>query len=171
MTRRVDKRQHTVKVRRSAAGDAFSVFATLILRLNGRLVAAGDALTAPAGQTSARWMVLGAIKGEPMSVAHIARVLCLTRQSVQRVADLLEADGLADYQENPNHLRAKLLTITPKGRGVLGVIQSAQRVWADDVGGQIGERELREASTILERAFQVLGREDAVGPKKRPSKS
>jgi len=156
MTRTLAKRQHAVKLKRTAAGDAFSVLATLVLRLNGRLVAAGDALTAPAGQTSARWMVLGSIKSESRSVAHIARVLCLTRQSVQRVADLLEADGLAEYEENPNHLRAKLLKITEQGLAALGVIQSAQRVWANDVGGRIGETDLKQASAVLERVFDVL---------------
>jgi DNA-binding MarR family transcriptional regulator len=157
MPRTVISRQHAVKSTRTAAGDAFSAFATLVLRLNGRLVAAGDALTAPAGQTSARWMVLGSIKSESRSVAHIARVLCLTRQSVQRVADLLEADGLAEYEENPNHLRAKLLRVTPQGLAALRVIQSAQRVWANDVGGRLGEGDLRQASAVLERALQAIG--------------
>jgi hypothetical protein len=44
-------------------------------RLNGRLLAAGDALVADVGLTSARWQVLGAIALAPVPqpVAHIAR--------------------------------------------------------------------------------------------------
>src|SRR5687768_1571580 len=42
-----------------------------------------------------------------------------TRQSVQRVADLLVADGLAQYHPNPAHRRAKLLQITTAGHRVL----------------------------------------------------
>jgi hypothetical protein len=38
----------------------------------------------------------------------------LTRQSVQRTADLLEADGLVSYAENPAHQRAKLATLTAR---------------------------------------------------------
>ena len=36
-----------------------------VFRLNGLLTAAGDAMAAPAGQTSARWRVLAAIEGAP----------------------------------------------------------------------------------------------------------
>lgn len=44
-------------------------------RLNGRLLAAGDALVANIGLTSARWQVLGAIalSPVPLPVAHLAR--------------------------------------------------------------------------------------------------
>lgn len=36
-------------------------------------------------------------------VAAIARAMGLARQSVQRTADLLEAEGLVEYVENPAH--------------------------------------------------------------------
>ena len=142
---------------RTAAGDAFSTAAILILRLAGHLCAAGDQLARPAGQTSARWQVLAAAESEPVTVAHIARSLGLARQSVQRVADGLVAEGLAGYQENPGHRRAKLLRLLPKGRAALRAIQAAQRPWADRLGMRIGEGELRRAAAILERLLQVLG--------------
>ncbi|CAM5668213.1 winged helix-turn-helix transcriptional regulator [Streptomyces californicus] len=40
----------------------------------------------------------------------------ITRQSVQRIADLLVERGLAEYTENPAHRRAKLLQVTDAGR-------------------------------------------------------
>ena len=65
-------------------------------RLNGRLLAAGDALVAGLGLTSARWQVLGAVAASPasLSVAQIARGMGLTRQAVQRLANDMERDGL-----------------------------------------------------------------------------
>ena len=39
----------------------------------------------------------------------------MTRQGVQRVADLLVEHGLAEYQPNPAHRRAKLLACTETG--------------------------------------------------------
>src|SRR6188768_2233805 len=80
--------------RRTLAGDAFSGLAFRVLRVAASLEAAGDALAKPAGQTTARWQVLAAIEDAPASVAGIARALGLARQSVQRVADALEAGGL-----------------------------------------------------------------------------
>lgn len=161
MSRTLRNRQHAVNlsagvVRRTPAGNAFSTVAILILRLAGHLAAAGDSLARPAGQTSARWQVLAAVENEPATVAHIARTLGLARQSVQRIADVLEARGLADYQENPAHRRAKLLRLLPKGRAVLRAIQAAQQPWADRLGAQIGESELRRAAAVLERALQAL---------------
>ena len=74
-----------------------------------RAIGFGDAMGEPSGQTSARWRVLAAIDEEPLSVAQIARAWWLTRQSVQRVADVLVEDGLATYEDNPHHRRAKLV--------------------------------------------------------------
>jgi DNA-binding MarR family transcriptional regulator len=86
-----------------------------VFRLNGLLIAVGDAMAEPSGQTTARWRVLAAIGDAPLTVAQIARAWWLTRQSVQRVADVLVKDGLAAYEANPSHRRAKLLRITPAG--------------------------------------------------------
>jgi DNA-binding MarR family transcriptional regulator len=65
-------------------------------RLNGRLLAAGDALVGGLGLTSARWQVLGAIAAAqvPLSVAQIARAMGLTRQAVQRLANDMQRNGL-----------------------------------------------------------------------------
>lgn len=142
--------------RRTPTGDAFSAVAILILRLAGHLTTAGDALARPAGQTSARWQVLAALESESATVAQIARALGLARQSVQRVADVLAREGLVGYQENPAHRRAKLLRLLPKGRAVLRAIQAAQQPWADGLGAQIGEADLRRAAATLQRLLQLL---------------
>ncbi|HEY8209966.1 MAG TPA: MarR family transcriptional regulator [Myxococcaceae bacterium] len=135
-----------------------------VLRLGGLLTAVGDALSEPAGQSSARWQVLAAADHAPMTVAQVARALGLARQSVQRVADLLAKEGLAGYQDNPGHLRAKLLHLTPRGRAVLGQIQQAQRGWADELGAELGEADLRKASAVLGRVLEaVAGRQSGPG--------
>src|SRR3954468_17193863 len=136
MSGTVPKRQHTVK-----SDAAFRALVVQVFRLNGMLTAGGDALAAPAGQTSARWRVLAAVEEEPMTVAQIARAWSLARQSVQRVADLLEADGLVVYEDNPAHRRARLVRLTRKGRSALARIQAAQRDWAAVVAEQVGTAE------------------------------
>src|SRR5215475_11245037 len=95
---RPPKRQHAVNHERSEAGEALSRLVVHVFRLDGALTAAGDALARPAGQTSARWRVLAAVEREPLSVAQIARAWSLARQSVQRIADALERDGLVSYE-------------------------------------------------------------------------
>src|SRR5580704_15137471 len=97
--------------------DAITELVLETFRLNGRLLAAGDALVADLGLTSARWQVLGAValSPVPLSVAQIARNMGLTRQAVQRLTDEIEGDGLLRFAPNPHHQRAKLVLLTAKG--------------------------------------------------------
>src|SRR4051794_37445901 len=154
----IPSRQDAVNSR-SPEGDAISLLTVLVFRLNGMLTAAGDALAQPAGQTSARWRVLAAVEQTPMTVAQIARAWSLARQSVQRVADLLERDGLVTYEANPAHRRASLVRLTPQGRSSLRRIQAAQREWADDVGREVGIDDLATANRILARVLDALPRQ------------
>ena len=156
-------RQHVVNgdgqpPSRTPAGDAFTAFLDQVIGLTRRFTTAGEALAKPAGQTLARWLVLETIQDRPATVAQIGRTLHLARQGVQRLADVLVRDGLAAYEDNPAHRRAKLLRITPQGRRALRTIQTAQAAWADALGAKIGEEELRQASILLDRVLHALGR-------------
>jgi DNA-binding MarR family transcriptional regulator len=138
------------------SGKAFTKLVLRVFRLNGRLLEAGDHLAAPVGQTSARWQVMGCIDDEARTVADVARIMGLARQSVQRVADLLVKDGLAVYSENPHHKRAKLVKLNAKGLKALREIEKAQRVWANEVGKEMGERDLVKTVKVLEHLQRVL---------------
>jgi DNA-binding MarR family transcriptional regulator len=161
MSPTVPRRQHAVKGvpepgPRTPAGDAFTALLLQVIRLSGRFTAAGEALARSAGQTLARWLVLEAIQDGPATVAQVARTMGLARQSVQRLADVLVGDGFAAYEDNPAHRRARLLRLTPAGRDALHTIQAAQRRWADAVAAELGEAELKEASTFLDRVLRAV---------------
>jgi DNA-binding MarR family transcriptional regulator len=166
MTTRIPRRQHAVKEEpapRTPAGDAFTDLVFQVVQLIRLFTAAGEELSRPVGQTLARWLVLEAVQREPATVAGIARSMELTRQSVQRVADLLVAEGFATYQDNPSHRRAKLIRPTPAGLEALERIQAAQRAWADKLGAELGEGDLRTANRILERVLAAM-RDPAFAP-------
>jgi DNA-binding MarR family transcriptional regulator len=133
----------------------------LVFRLNGLLLEAGDRLAAPVGQTSARWQVMGVVDHGPSSVASVARQMGLRRQSVQRTADRLVADGVAAYLDNPADKRARLLTLTASGRRSLRTIEKAQRQWARELQEAVGSEPLRQAAKTLER---LVARLEAAGP-------
>jgi DNA-binding MarR family transcriptional regulator len=156
----VPKRQYAVKstpVRptRTAAGDAFTSLVVQVARLGGEFTAIGERLAALADLTLAHWIVLDAAEDGPASVAQISRQLGMARQSVQRVADLLVRSHLAVYRSNPDHRRAKLLCLTADGRVALVTIARAQKTWADTLGSEIGEAELRKVRAMLERIQRV----------------
>lgn len=135
----------------SPNGETFSELVIEIFRLNRLLLEAGEQLTQPAGLTSARWQVLGVVEHGPIPVAHVARMMGLTRQSVQQTADGLAADGLIAYSENPHHRRAKLMTITPRGRQALDDVLPRHAVWANQLGGQHTPEALQTAREVLHR--------------------
>jgi DNA-binding MarR family transcriptional regulator len=141
---------------RGPAGDALNALLVQVRRCNGLLNAADDILAASAGQTSARGQVMAVIEERPQTVADIARVLGLARQSVQRVADVLVKQALADYRDNPGHRRAKLLRLSAEGQSTLQVIQSLQEPWADAIGLQVGEETLRRATHTLRKVLQAV---------------
>ncbi|MBX4910273.1 MULTISPECIES: MarR family transcriptional regulator [Rhizobium] len=145
-------------------GDAFSAFAITALRLAGHLTAAGDRLSKPAGQTSARWQVLAAARRGELSVAQIARTLGLARQGVQRLADVLEGEGLIAYADNPQHQRAKLVLLTADGAERLGAIEVAQAEWANGVSAAFTAAELESARAVMARVMEILeAKEEARG--------
>lgn len=120
------------------------------------MLEAGDELTRPVGQTSARWQVLGVVEHGPVTVPQVARVMGLTRQGVQRTADLLEEDGLIEYVENPHHRRAKLMRLTPEGRRTLDYIVERQAEWANTIGGQHDLGDLQKAVRVLRELKKSL---------------
>lgn len=145
-----------MKSKRTAEGDAFAQFSIAVIRLAGHLQTEGDELAKPAGQTSARWQVLAAADHAPMSVADAARALGLARQGVQRLADLLESEGLIIYRDNPAHQRAKLMELTEAGKVTLSDIQGRQAQWAARHGGAFGEQRLREATAVIAEVLASL---------------
>jgi len=134
---------------RTTVGQTLTELILEVFRLNGRLLTAGDALTRPAGQTSSRWQVLGALDEGARTVADIGRRMGLTRQSVQRTTDLLEADGLVSYADNPNHQRAKLTTLTPRGRAALDAITGRQIEWSNRIASRLIGADLQHAVGTL----------------------
>jgi DNA-binding MarR family transcriptional regulator len=138
--------------------DAITDLVLETFRLNGRLLASGDALVADLGLTSARWQVIGAValSPVPLSVAQIARNMGLTRQAVQRLANEMETDGLVRFAPNPHHQRAKLVVLTPAGKSAFAAAMKRQGAWASDVGVGLDARKIAAATAMLRSVRQRL---------------
>ena len=141
---------------RTEAGDALTELVIKTFRLNGLFLEAAEQIARPVGLTAAWWQVLGAVLDEPRSVAGIAREMGLARQSVQRVADLLEKRGVAEYRPNPAHQRAKLVAPTPAGRSAIRALGTAQHEWADRVSAVVGADDLRRALGVVDQLIATL---------------
>lgn len=133
-----------------------SALAKTTFRLHGQLVAIGEGLARPSGMTGASWQVLAAVLRTPLPVADVAREIGVTRQSVQRIADLLVGQGLADYQRNPRHRRAKLLTATPAGRDAIRRIAPGHAAFAERLAGELGVATMEDTLAAVRRLSEVL---------------
>lgn len=142
-----------------SANDAISELILETFRLNGRLLAAGDALVAELDLTSARWQVLGAIalSAVPLPVAHIARNMGLTRQAVQRLANEMERDGLVRFGPNPHHQRAKLVLLTPRGRAAYNAAMKRQGPWARGLASGLSLKQIKATTETLRVIRERLG--------------
>lgn len=147
--------------------DRFSRTAIGVFRLNGQFLSVAEELAKPSGLTAAWWQVLGAVLGEPLPVSGIARSMGITRQSVQRIADLLVARGLAEYVPNPAHRRAKLVRPTEAGRAAVSRIGPAHAEFAERLAEELGEEEFVQTVRVLERLSEALAAVDS-GPAATP---
>ncbi|NGY04997.1 MarR family winged helix-turn-helix transcriptional regulator [Solimonas terrae] len=122
-----------------------------VFRLNGSLLATADRLVSKFGITAARWQVLGAIglPEEPETVARLARNMGLSRQSVQRVVNEMVDEGMLRLLENPHHARARLVTMTDKGRNIFAAAIELQEPWVKSLSAGIGKDRINDACRIL----------------------
>jgi DNA-binding MarR family transcriptional regulator len=141
---------------RTEAGEALTDAIIATFRLNGRLMDIAQQLAHAGDLTATEWRVLGGVLDEPHSVAEVGRLMGMTRQGVQRVADQLVDRGLAEYRPNPAHRRAKLLACTQAGYWAIRQIALVQHPWADAIGARIGAAELRETVATIQRIIATL---------------
>ncbi|MBC7304791.1 MarR family winged helix-turn-helix transcriptional regulator [Nocardia mangyaensis] len=136
--------------------DLLDAAALTVFRLNGQFLTIGDGLSSPVGISVAWWQVMAAIQEQPQPVAGIARAMGITRQSVQRIADLLVAKGLCEYRPNPAHKRAKLLAMTAEGDAAIHRINPQHAAMARRLADTLGPTEFAATVATLTRLSAAL---------------
>ena len=139
-------------------GQNFTEIILEVFKVSGLLATEGDRLTKAFGLSSARWKVLGALNmsNKPLTVSQIARIMGLTRQAVQRLADAMKKDGLLDYQPNPQHKRANHVVLTDKGRDIYSLISEIQIPWANQKSKEINADDLKTTLITLRNITALL---------------
>jgi DNA-binding MarR family transcriptional regulator len=140
----------------TAASDRFNALALSVFDVNTALNLAGDALTRPVGQSSARWRVLGRAAHAPQTVSQIAGRIGHARQSVQRVADDLVDAGLAEYLPAPGDRRTQLVQLTDRGFTALATIETEQARWTARLTAALGEHDLSKLTSQLRSVHSAI---------------
>lgn len=108
-----------------------------LFAVNGRLLRLGDAVSARAGLTSAKWRVMRLLLDGPATVAQLARERGLKRQAVQQTVDHLLAEDLLQAEANPRDRRAPLIHLSCKGRQVLDQVLPHLHHWIEGLAKSI----------------------------------
>jgi DNA-binding MarR family transcriptional regulator len=96
-----------------------------VFELAGLFREDGETIARTVGQSQARWQVMSAASADPRTVPQIARRLGVSRQNVQRIADLLVAERWASFEPNPDHRGSPHLILSTRGREALAKITKA----------------------------------------------
>ena len=137
---------------RSREGEALTALILETFRLNGALLAAGNKLTKSVGMTSARWQVMGSMheSKHDLTVAQIARRRGLARQGVQRIVNDLQELGFVVLEDNIDHKRSPLVSISDKGWEVMAKIDEAQAEWVNGLCDGLSQAQIVEALELME---------------------
>jgi DNA-binding MarR family transcriptional regulator len=136
--------------------DPLSRFSLSVFAINGLLLRSGERVTRPLGQSSARWQVLGRAGYRPQTVAQMAHEMGHARQSVQRIADALAADGLIAYRDNPADKRARLVALTAQGEAILTAIYARDQEWSRALLDRLDPAQLVAVAAALDTIGGIL---------------
>ena len=137
-----------------------------IYELAGRFREYGEAIARTVGQTQARWQVMSAASDGPHTVPQIARVLGVTRQNVQRIADLLVTEGSAEYQNNPDHRASPHLILTKRGRAALDQLTKAASGYHARLARKLSPSDVASIHRGLLRLLEALNDIDPINSSK-----
>jgi len=140
----------------TAKGEKFSALTAEVFRTKILMLQGAESLAQSVGLTSAKWQILGVLARGPAPVASVARLVGLTRQSVQQTADVMEADGLIAYRENPHHRRAQLMEPTRAALEALAKLRPREIDFANLMGQPHTLEALDTALAVLREARQAL---------------
>jgi DNA-binding MarR family transcriptional regulator len=142
------------------AQDIIPLIVADVFELAGRFREQGEAIAGAVGQTQARWQVLSAASADPRSVAQIARRLGVSRQNVQRIADLLVEENSASYAANPDHKGSPHLVLNARGRDALAKITKAAAQSHAQLARRLAGGDVDALHRRLRRLIQALNDRD-----------
>jgi DNA-binding MarR family transcriptional regulator len=131
-----------------------------IYELAGGFRDQGEAIARAVGQTQARWQVMSAASADPRTVPQIARRLGVTRQNVQRIADLLVAENWAAFAANPDHRGSPFLVLNKRGQAALAEITRAATKSHAALAKRLGNSDIGALHRGLRRLIAALDDRD-----------
>jgi DNA-binding MarR family transcriptional regulator len=128
-----------------------------------RLRAVAEEVHRQGEMTAGKRGILKDLAHGPQTVPQMARARPVSRQHIQSLVDMLEADGYVYWVENPAHKRSLLVRLTPKGEALFQTMRQkeAERLSALEI--DIEEKDLETTVCVLRSLRELLATEQKRG--------
>src|SRR5262245_48662770 len=93
--------------------------------------------------------VFRALAEQPMTVSALAGRLDITKQGAGQIVDDMERRGYVVRRPHPDDARARLVDLSPRGRGVLDAARAFHRRREAELAGELGPRAVGVLRTAL----------------------
>lgn len=123
-----------------------------VMRGHGRFVVLSDTFSTEGDPAGLMRTVLTSVIGSavPPTVPQIGRSLGYPRQTIQRQADTLVAEGFLEWIDNPDHKKARRLVPTDKGRCAHARAKEKSEAWADRFSARLDQEEVRKLADVVD---------------------
>jgi MarR family transcriptional regulator for hemolysin len=119
---------------------------------------AADLRLQPFGLTEATWLPLVHIARapEPPRQKDLAASMSLDGSSVVRLLDNLETAGFIQRKEGEHDRRAKIISLTPRGRAVADQVETVSRRIRRDALAGLPDKDIDTVVRVLEHVCRAL---------------
>jgi MarR family transcriptional regulator, transcriptional regulator for hemolysin len=133
-------------------------FGSLLSRAARQWRRAADLGLKPFDLTEATWLPLVHIARAPTPPRQkdLAASMSLDGSSVVRLLDNLEAAGLIQRKEGEQDRRAKLITLTPRGRAIADKVEAVARRIRSEALANVSDRDIETTVRVLLHVCRVL---------------
>lgn len=132
-------------------------FINILLKVSRKLRNLFDARIRCQGLTLARALTLKALKyNNGFYQKNLAEELGIESATLVRIIDALEAQGLVARDISTGDRRARYITLTPKGREIVDVIESYAAELSDDVIYGIKSQDIGRAFCVLNQMAETI---------------
>lgn len=100
--------------------------------------------------SSGRWGILNGLgRAGPQTVPQMARARPVSRQYIQTLVNGLAAEGLVEFQDNPDHKRSPLVQLTSEGQDLLDQMNRRSAKLLRKLPITATEKDLQTAAAVL----------------------
>ncbi len=136
----------------------------LLLRVRERLMGRFRPVLNAHGITEQQWRIVRALlDAGPMEPREIGEVCRISSPSLAGVLARMDALGLVVRKRFENDQRRRLVSLTPRSRGLAKRIAPYIEAAYDRIGSELGEEFIERCYTVLDEFLLALAEEEAQG--------